>query len=146
MKIYASDQIKPVSIELKVYNIFSLKKLNAPAFKWSNTHVRYFVNFFPTDHEVQIRSTQTFMFELEQHVSENVSLIGPYLTLINAHLHNAVLACRAALSSTECQPFPQERKNLIWEKDSTSMVGVVTVINKLPYIIKSFYSYLGRGS
>ena len=82
------------------------------------------------------------MFELEQHISENASLIGPYLSLINAHLHNAVLAYWAALSSTECQLFSQEGKSLIWEKDSTSMVGVVMVINKLPYR-KELYSYLG---
>ena len=105
--------------------------------------VKYGISLiFPTDHKVQIRSTQTFMFELEQHVSENESLIGPYLTLINAHLNNAVSTCRAALSSTECQPLPQEGQNLIWEKDSTSMVVVVMVINKLPYH-KELSSYLG---
>ena len=89
-----------------------------------NGQVRYFVNFFSTDHEVQIRSTQTFMFQLEQHVSENASLIGPYLTLINAHLHNAVVACQAALPSTECQPFLQKGKISSGKRTVHHMVGV----------------------
>lgn len=68
------------------------------------------MNFPSTDYEIQIRTTQAFLFELERHVLENASLIGPYLPHINAHLHNAVLACRAALSSTECPSFPKKYK------------------------------------
>ena len=61
---------------------------------------------FPlADHKIQLRTTQAFLFELKSHALENASLIAPYL-----HLHNAVLACWAALSSTECPRFSKKDK------------------------------------
>ena len=63
------------------------------------------------DHEVQLRTTRAFLLELRRHVFESDSLIAPYLHHINAHLHNAVLACRAAqaMLSTESPSFSNKQ-------------------------------------
>ena len=89
---------------------YKLRACTVPT-SFSNMYDLNMSLIFPlTDHEIQIRTTQTFLFELERHVLDNASLVAPYLPNINAHLHNTVLACRAVLSSRECPPFPKKYK------------------------------------
>ena len=60
---------------------------------------------FPThaDHTVKLRTFAALKQELERFVTEENSLVWPYLDHINAHLHNAMLACKAATSSHHLQ-------------------------------------------
>ena len=64
-----------------------------------------------TGYEVPLRTTRAFLLELEKHIFESASHIAPYLSYINAHLHNAVLACRAAQdrTSTESPSFSNKQ-------------------------------------
>ena len=62
-------------------------------------------------HTVHLRTTRAFLLELKEQVDKNVTLIAPYLPYINSHLHNAVLACRAAQdkSSTPSSSFTNKQ-------------------------------------
>ena len=64
---------------------------------------------YTVDHEVQVKTTRAYLQELERHIMENASCIAPYLPHINAHLHNAVLASRAAQSSIQPSSFTNKQ-------------------------------------
>ena len=78
-------------------------------------------------HEIQLRTAKAFLVELEKHILQNTSFIAPVLPYINAHLHSAIMACRAAKSSTEFNSFlnrshiPSRKKNeLQWRFTRTT--------------------------
>ena len=81
-----------------------------------------------TGYEVPLRTTRAFLLELEKHIFESSSSIAFYLSYINGHLHNAVLACRAAQDrmSTEFPSFSNKQHILsgktsmeVWKTNET---------------------------
>ena len=70
------------------------------------------------DYTVHLRTIMAFLLELKEKVVKNATLIAPYPPYINSHLHNAVLACRAAQNSsstpssfTNKQHIPSHKKS-----------------------------------
>lgn len=82
------------------------------------TNVAYYNDtLLYVDHEIQLATTKAYLLELERHVFHHGSLITPYLCQINAHLHNALLVCKAAQSDAESPSFTNKehippRKNM----------------------------------
>ena len=62
-----------------------------------------------TDHKLHLKAIRAYLLELERHIAENSSLMAPYLPHINGHLHNAVLACRAAQPNTGSPAFANKQ-------------------------------------
>ena len=52
--------------------------------------------FSQLDDTVRLRTITAFLLELKEQVDKTATLIAPCHQYINYHLHNAVLACRAA--------------------------------------------------
>ena len=53
---------------------------------------------------VKLRTAKEYLAELEKELHDN-ECITPHLTYINAHLYNAVLACRAAKHEPQFPTF-----------------------------------------
>ena len=57
-------------------------------------------------YRVQMKTAKAFLIDIEKELQENPSTIGRHINHINAHLHNALLACRAANQNAEnIRPF-----------------------------------------
>ena len=57
-------------------------------------------------YRVQMKTAKAFLIDIEKELQENPSTIGRHINHINVHLHNALLACRAANQNAEnIRPF-----------------------------------------
>ena len=98
-----------------------------------------------SDHDVQLRTAKAFLVEIEKELLENSSVIGCHLSHINAHLHNALLACRAAKQTTHNIPSfsnrdfvaPGQKMEHQWRFSSTNKTpGRKRKANTLQYVVK----------
>ena len=60
---------------------------------------------FLLDHGIQLATAKSYLLELERSLQEDQQLIAPNISHINAHLHNAILACIAAKHTFEVPAF-----------------------------------------
>ena len=57
-------------------------------------HLRTCITFL-LDHKIQLATAKSYLLELERNLQEDQQLIALTISHINAHLHNALLACAA---------------------------------------------------
>ena len=67
-------------------------------------YVQITEDLFLIGHDSQLRSAKALLVELNKELCDNHELSTPYLSHVNAHLQNAVLACRGATGEIEEPP------------------------------------------
>ena len=67
-------------------------------------YVQITEDLFLIGHDSQLRSAKALLVELNKELCDNHELSIPYLSHVNAHLQNAVLACRGATGEIEEPP------------------------------------------
>lgn len=48
-----------------------------------------------------MKTAKAFLIDIEKELQDNPSKLGRHMTHVNAHLHNALLACKTAKQTTE---------------------------------------------
>ena len=100
-------------------------------------------DLFLTGHDSQLRSAKALLVELNKELCDNHELSTPYLSHVNAHLQNAVLACRGAAGEIEEPPAffnkafvaPGKKSELQWRfSKSAGTPGQKRKGNTLQYV------------